>query len=293
MTLKHVKLTGPEISRIGLGAIGMSPPTLARAPMTPGPSAPSTGRWSWASRSSTHARDLRAVTDGELLGRAVKGIGILPADPDLETQTLLLTRELGTGFVPVSPPGHVSSPGSAVGRPEVILQMPDVFVGCILWDVQDCLYMTRAVPLRDVSHPAWVGVHAPALRDDGHIDRRFDTRVIRGRVVHRHFIRKPLVAPVGYWIGVASQDSFSEQLVLVHGTREYARVLAVAADPDGESRSSRPGTWRWTWGALRTIPVPDPRPGRAVHQGVRRGAGRDGDRGGEAPAAEPSGKFLC
>src|SRR5229473_1487820 len=45
-------------------------------------------------------------------------------------------------------------------------------------------------------------------------------------------------------------------------------------------------------GARRPVPVPDPGPGRAVHRGVRRGAVRRGDRGGEDPAAQPKGERI-
>ena len=45
-------------------------------------------------------------------------------------------------------------------------------------------------------------------------------------------------------------------------------------------------------GAGRRVAVPDQGPGRAVHRGVRRGAGCCRDRGGEDPAPEPSGERL-
>jgi hypothetical protein len=54
--MKHVKLGDLNVSRIGLGAMGMSAAYAGAAPMTPGPSAPSGGRWSSASPSSTPPR---------------------------------------------------------------------------------------------------------------------------------------------------------------------------------------------------------------------------------------------
>src|SRR5215467_14575731 len=46
-------------------------------------------------------------------------------------------------------------------------------------------------------------------------------------------------------------------------------------------------------GAGHQVPVPDPRPGRAVPRSIRRGAGRRRDQGGEDPAAQPAGERLC
>jgi transposase len=44
--------------------------------------------------------------------------------------------------------------------------------------------------------------------------------------------------------------------------------------------------------ARRRVPVLDPGPGRAVHRGVRRGAGRCRDRGSQDPAAQPESETL-
>ncbi len=43
----------------------------------------------------------------------------------------------------------------------------------------------------------------------------------------------------------------------------------------------------------RRLPVRGPRPGRAVHRGVRRSAGRGRDRSGEDPAPKPKSERLC
>ena len=72
--MKHVKLGDLDVARIGLGAWACRPRTPAPAPTTPSRSAPSTGRSTWASRSSTPPRSTgpsptRSSSAGRIQGR--------------------------------------------------------------------------------------------------------------------------------------------------------------------------------------------------------------------------------
>ncbi len=67
--MRYIKLRDLEVSRIGLGAMGMSPTAApAPAPTTRSRSGPCTGRWSGASHSSTppSPANIRAVVEGSL-----------------------------------------------------------------------------------------------------------------------------------------------------------------------------------------------------------------------------------
>src|ERR1019366_9084201 len=68
------------------------------------------------------------------------------------------------------------------------------------------------------------------------------------------------------------------------GDREPGRALDHPADPQPAHGPRRPG---------RGLPVPRPRPGRAVHRVLRRGPRGRGHRGGEDPAPKPPGERLC
>jgi hypothetical protein len=60
--------------------------------------------------------------------------------------------------------------------------------------------------------------------------------------------------------------------------------VSHTADPQSPDGSRR---------ARRRLPVPGPRPGRAVHRVLRRCLGRRRHRSGKDPAPEPSGECLC
>ena len=68
------------------------------------------------------------------------------------------------------------------------------------------------------------------------------------------------------------------------GDRQPGRAVDHPADPQSPDGPRRP---------RRGLPVPGPRPGRAVHRIVRRGPGQRRYRGREDPAPEPSGERLC
>src|SRR5690348_17099728 len=61
----------------------------------------------------------------------------------------------------------------------------------------------------------------------------------------------------------------------------------------GVDRAASPEPADGPGGAREQVPVPGPGPGRAVHRGVRRGAVRCRDRGGEDPSAQSAGERLC
>jgi putative transposase len=75
----------------------------------------------------------------------------------------------------------------------------------------------------------------------------------------------------------------------------YVHVLGVTAHPDGAWTVGAAGTEsaHGPGGAGHRVPVPDPRPGWAVHRGVRRGVRQRRDRGSEDPAAESAGECPC
>ena len=72
-----------------------------------------------------------------------------------------------------------------------------------------------------------------------------------------------------------------------HGPRPPTRSSTASAATAHASQD------RDTRRTRRGLPVPGPRPGRAVHRHIRHGAGRCRDRSREDPAPEPSRERLC
>jgi putative transposase len=68
------------------------------------------------------------------------------------------------------------------------------------------------------------------------------------------------------------------------GHRTPGRAVDHPADPQSPDRSRR---------SRRELPVPDPRPGRAVHRSIRHGPGRRRHRSRADPAPKPPGERLC
>ena len=72
--MKHISLGGLDVSRIGLGAMSMAGDLhQRRGPTTPSRSAPSTGRSTWASPTSTPPRSTARSTTRNWSAEAIKG----------------------------------------------------------------------------------------------------------------------------------------------------------------------------------------------------------------------------